>query len=146
MKKIVLIMFSLFSVISCTSSDDKSNYTNDNINEPLPTNRGYNMSLALGIEFVNNDGVNILAPENQMINGNDLDIDIYGVNGYENEFPYPVDYQYNKFMYFYVRTKSDNTDSYMLVLNGYEYKTEAIQQVFGDRGWFKYKITFPDNT
>jgi hypothetical protein len=146
MKKIILIMFGLFVVIGCSSSDDKSNQTDDNINEPLPPNRGYNMSLALGIEFVNDDSINILDPENQMVEENDLDVDVYGVNGYENEFPYPVNYQYNKFMYFYVRTKIDNTESYMLVLNSYGYKTKEIQQALGERGWLQYKITFPDNT
>ena len=139
-------MFGLFVVISCSTSDDKSNQTDDNINEPLPPNRGYNMSLALGIEFVNDAGINILDPENQMVEENDLDVDVYGVNGYENEFPYPVNYQYNKFMYFYVRTKIDNTESYMLVLNSYGYKTEEIQQALGERDWLQYKITFPDNT
>ena len=70
---------------------------------------------------------------------------MYGVNGYENEFPYPVNYQYNTYMYFYLRTKVDNTESYMLVLNSYAYKTDEIQQAFGERGWLKYKITFPDD-
>lgn len=145
MKKIILLMIGLFVSISCSKTDDHSVQTDDNINEPLPPNRGYNMHLALGIEFINDSGVNIFDLQNPIVSENDLDVDVYGVNGYENEFPYPVNYQYNTYMYFYLRTKVDNTESYMLVLNSYAYKTDEIQQAFGERGWLKYKITFPDD-
>jgi len=146
MKKIVFIVFSLCSIISCTS-DDKITKNNNDPNSPDNPNRRYNMDFVLGIEFINGAGANIFDPQNPIINENDLDVDVYGVNGYENAFPYPIDYEYGESIYFYNRTKSDNTETYVLVLTEYLNKSQEEFNVVKERdGGLKYKITFPDNT
>lgn len=72
---------------------------------------------------------------------------MYGVNGYEDAFPYPINYEYGESIYFYTRIKPDNTETYVLVLTEYHNKSEEEFNAVKERnGGLKYKITFPDNT
>lgn len=142
MKKIILIMCSLFLIVGCATDDNRSVENNDSpIQEPNNPNRGYNMYVSLKIKFINDVGFNILDPENQMINGNNLDVDIYGIDSYENEYPYNINYAYGKYIDFI----EYEGIGYCMKLNNYEDKSQEIQQAFRDRGWLKYRITFPDN-
>lgn len=149
-------MLGLFIVISCSTSDDKSNQIDDNINEPFPPNRGYNMNLGLRLLFLDSNGLNILDPENQIINERDLDIDIYGINGYEDEYPYPSNYDKAIFIQFGYYTFPDKVSTaYQALFNDYLYKhndpnsnndNSVLQHWFNINKFLKYKITFPDNT
>lgn len=141
MKKIVLLMIGLFVSISCSKTDDHSVQTDDNINEPLPPNRGINMNLSLKIKFVNNSGENIFEIEPLLFDANEIDVDVFGVNSYLNEYPYNPSYSYGKYITFI----NYEGIGKCFKLNSYAYKTDEIQQAFGERGWLKYKITFPDD-
>ena len=136
-------MFSLLMMFSCNSSDDIVIIQDDDTpsQEPLPPNRGINMNLSLKVKFINNNDINILDPENQIVNANDIDVDIYGIDGYENEYPYNPNYNYGEYITFI----NYESIGYCIKLNNYEDKSEALQQAFGERGWLKYKITFPDD-
>ena len=146
MKKFILILFGLFLVISCSSSDDKLIVQDDGnpIQEPNDPDRGINMNLALSLIFVNNLGENIFDPLNPLLNEGDLDVDVFGINGYENEYPFTNNNENSYFINF--GTTIDEPYTYSLMLKNYEIKTEALQQAFGERGWLQYKITFPDDT
>ena len=136
-------MFSLLMMFSCNSSDDIVIIQDDDTpsQEPLPPNRGINMNLSLKVKFINNNDINILDPENQIVNANDIDVDIYGIDGYENEYPYNPNYNYGEYITFI----NYEGIGKCFKLNGYGYKSQEIQQAFGERGWLKYKITFPDD-
>lgn len=91
------------------------------------------------ITFLANGGVNILDSQNPIVDEKNIDVAIYGVNGYEDEYPYSINTEYR-----FVDFLKDNTNS--LVLFGYGNKSKEHQQALKERGWYKYKITFPDNT
>ena len=136
MKKFILILFGLFLVISCSSSDDKLIVQDDDtpIQEPNDPDRGINMNLALSLIFVNNLGENIFDPLNPLLNEGDLDVDVFGINGYENEYPFTNNNENSYFINF--GTTIDEPYTYSLMLKNYEIKTEALQQAFGERGWW----------
>ncbi len=139
MKKLALITLSLLAITSCSTTEEKENIHSPGGN-PLPPNRGFNMESVILLTFLTNEGINIFDPQNPIVDEKDIDVDIYGVNGYEDEYPYSIAYNNEKF----IRFQED--DTYSLLLLDYGYKSNEIQKAFGERGWYKYKITFPDNT
>lgn len=154
MKKIVLLMYSLFFIVGCTT-DDTSNTNaapNEQGNIPTPPgepnnpNRSYNLPFSMRLEFVNAEGDNLFDVQNPIYIENELDVDVYGVNGYENMFPVPVLSGYGNSVYFYEDINPNNIESRMLTLTGYLNKSEAEENILNERKWLKYKISFPDNT
>lgn len=141
-------MFSLLMMFSCSSSDDKVIIQDDDNSsqEPLPPNRSYNLPFSMRIEFVNTEGYNLFDVQNPILIENELDVDVFGLNGYENMFPVPVLSGYGNSVYFYDDINPNNIESRMLTLTGYLNKSEAEASLLNERKWLKYKITFPDDT
>lgn len=150
MKKLVYLLFTALLVLGCNTSDDnqvKNNETIDNpsddtVNAPDDPDRSYNMNLALSVKFVNETGENILDIENPLFDANLINIDVYGLNGYQNEYPYSSNYDFAHL----IRFRLHHELGYSFVLNNYEIKSEALQEVFNERKWLKYRITYPDAT
>ncbi|RRJ89639.1 hypothetical protein EG240_11025 [Paenimyroides tangerinum] len=150
MKKLIYLLFTALLVLGCNTSDDnqlKNNETienpsDDTINDPDDPDRSYNMNLSLKIKFENEFGENILDIENPLFDASLIDIDIYGLDGYQNEFPYSTSYTFAKYISFV------NYDGvgYCFKLNDYLFKSVALQNIFHERKWLKYRIIFPDAT
>ena len=148
MKKIVLLMYSLFFIVGCTT-DDTSNKIEDSNqipNVPDNPNRGYNLPFSMRLEFVNAEGDNLFDVQNPIYIENELDVDVYGLNGYEDMFPVPALSGYANSVYFYEDINTNNIVSRMLTLTDYLNKSEDEANLLNERRWLKYKITFPDDT
>jgi len=148
MKKIVLLMYSLFFIVGCTT-DDTSNKIEDSNqipNVPEDPNRRYNLYFVMRFEFVNAEGYSLFDVQNPIYIENELDVDVYGLNGYENMFPVPVLSGYSNSVYFYDDINTNNIESRMLTLTDYLNKSEDEANLLNERRWLKYKITFPDDT
>ncbi len=149
MKNIILALFSLFIAIGCSTSDDKPIENNNGIigGNPLPPNRGYNLHFALRLEFKNVEGVNIFDSQNPIVEESDIDVDVYGINGYEDEYPYPQNYPgWINVVFRDVPIGEGSELARMLVLMDYTYKYPEMQNLLNERKWMKYKVTFPDGT
>lgn len=152
MKKLIYLLFTALLVLSCNTSDDnKLNNSDGVIDQPDDDNPniGYNMPLNLYVEFKNSDGANIFAPHNPLEDENSIEVNVYGENGYENEYPYPATHQGRTFIRFDNGTASDGSKVYALRLGDYLSKyfyNSSLQEVFNIRKWLKYRITFPDDT
>src|SRR5690606_17859826 len=112
MKKIVLLMYSLFFIVGCTT-DDTSNKIEDSNqipNVPEDPNRRYNLYFVMRFEFVNAEGYNLFDVQNPSYIDNELDVDVYGLHGYENMFPVPVLSGYSNSVYFYADMNANNRE------------------------------------
>ena len=141
-------MYSLFFIVGCTT-DDTSNKIEDSNqipNVPDNPNRGYNLPFSMRLEFVNAEGDNLFDVQNPIYIENELDVDVYGLNGYEDMFPVPALSGYANSVYFYEDINTNNIVSRMLTLTDYLNKSEDEANLLNERRWLKYKITFPDDT
>lgn len=149
MKKLFYLIVTALCVLSCNTSDDEQIKTEeptvtlpDVPGVPLPPNRGFNIDYVLFIRFENENGENIFDEQNPLMDYNQLQFEIYGANGYYQEFPHSV-----------LSTLSDCVEFYNSALRAsvfkvtpYYHKTETLQQLLGERKWEQYRVTFPDGT